>query len=101
MKMKPVYVCVCVCVMHFPQARQRKLRVAPGDYRYGKITRTLHRDFVVVRRHLDVDKPNRSFAFGGRHGWEHVSHGFLECSLTIFHRASHRSFSMGKKKKSI
>ncbi|XP_011054501.1 PREDICTED: uncharacterized protein LOC105146133 [Acromyrmex echinatior] len=45
MKMKPVYVyvcvCVCVCVMHFPQARQRKLRAAPGDYRYGEITRTL------------------------------------------------------------
>jgi len=60
MKMKPM----CArCTFH--EARTtRKLRVA-SDYRYNEVTRT-HRDSVVIRKHLDVDKPNRSF--GRQHG---------------------------------
>lgn len=91
-----VYVCVCSALS--TGANNASCELHPATTVTAKL-RTLHRDFVVVCKHLDVDKPNRSFAFGGQHGWEHVSHGFLESSFNIFHRVSHRSFSMGKKEK--
>lgn len=86
MKMKPV------CVRRtFHEARTtRELRVVPGDYRYGDVTRT-YRDSVV-----DSQTSRRGWTLSGHPHSEDMGENMWvttfwhECSLTIFRRVIDR-----------